>query len=214
MSDTKSEAAAARPPRIGVFGGTFDPVHNGHLHIANGMRDQLALDQIVWVPAGRPPHKLGQIVSSDADRLAMLALALRDLPQDAISRIEVNRPGPSYTADTLEQLALELAPAALVFLMGEDSLRDFPSWHDPGRILTFASLGVAQRPGFDVNLCDLAQALPALRGKVHLARIPELPISSSEIRQRVARGAAIAHLTPEPVARYIRDHGLYLPSAG
>ncbi|MFT4039905.1 MAG: nicotinate-nucleotide adenylyltransferase [Thermomicrobiales bacterium] len=214
MTHATSPASTIRRPRIGVFGGTFDPVHKGHLHIANGMRDQLELERIVWVPAGRPPHKLGQIVSSDEDRLAMLELALRDLPQDTISRIEVDRPGPSYTADTLQQLAAELAPAELVFLMGEDSLRDFPNWRDPDRILAHASLGVAQRPGIDANLQVLTQALPALCGRVHLANIPELPVSSSEIRARVARGESITHLTPEPVAQYIRDHGLYLPAAG
>ncbi|MCA9876149.1 MAG: nicotinate-nucleotide adenylyltransferase [Thermomicrobiales bacterium] len=199
--------------RVGVFGGTFDPIHNGHLHIAEGLRKLLDLDQIIWVLAGRPPHKRGQIVSSDEDRLAMLALALGDAPHDTISRIEVRRPGPSYTADTLEQLAAEIGPAQVFFLMGEDSLRDFPTWRDPERILRLADLGVAGRPGIQTDLADLAKALPELAGKVHVATLAELPVSSSEIRQRVAEGRSIAGLTPEPVARYIRDHGLYLANA-
>lgn len=199
--------------RVGVFGGTFDPLHNGHLHIAEGLRKLLDLDQIIWVLAGRPPHKSGQIVSSDEDRLAMLALGLGDTPHNTISQIEVRRPGPSYTADTLEELTSEIGPAHYFFLMGEDSLRDFPTWRDPERILWLADLGVAGRPGIDTDLVDLTAALPALAGKVHVAPLAELPISSSDIRRRVAAGQSIAALTPEPVARYIRDHGLYRTDA-
>lgn len=195
--------------RVGVFGGTFDPIHLGHLHIANGLREKLDLDQIIWVVAGKPPHKRGQIVSEDDDRIAMVRLALGDTPGDIVSRVEVDRPGPSYTADTLETLSAEMAPARYFFLMGEDSLRDFPTWRNPGRILELADLGVVGRPGIDADLAHLRAALPALTGKVHLAPLDELPYSSSEIRQRVADGLPIDDLTVEPVARYIRDHGLY-----
>src|SRR3954467_2857332 len=130
--------AAASEDRIGVLGGTFDPVHNGHLHIAEALRHPLGLDRIVWVPAGRPPHKLGQIVSSDEDRLQMLRLALADAPADEVSLVDLERNGPSYTADPLEALTQHFDRAKLFFLMGEDSLRDFPSWHDPNRILNLA----------------------------------------------------------------------------
>ena len=197
--------------RVGIFGGTFDPIHLGHLHIANGLREKLGLDQIIWVVAGKPPHKHGQIVSNDDDRIAMVRLALGDTPGDLVSRVEVDRPGPSYTADTLETLTDELGPARCFFLMGEDSLRDFPTWRDPERILELAELGVVGRPGIDTDLEHLTAALPALAGRVHVAQIDELPYSSSEIRQRVANGLPIDDLTAEPVVQYIQDHGLYLP---
>jgi nicotinate-nucleotide adenylyltransferase len=196
--------------RIGIFGGTFDPIHRGHLHIANGLREKLDLDQIVWVVAGKPPHKRGHIVSDDDDRIAMVRLAVEDQAGDIVSRVDVDRPGPSYTADTLEQLSAELGPAQLFFLMGEDSLRDFPTWRDPEKILELADLGVVGRSGIDTDLEDLTAVLPALAGKVHLVPIDELPYSSTEIRRRVADGQSIDDLTVEPVARYIHDHGLYL----
>jgi nicotinate-nucleotide adenylyltransferase len=179
------------------------------LHIANGLREKLDLDQIIWVVAGKPPHKRGQIVSEDDDRIAMVRLALGDTPGDIVSRVEVDRPGPSYTADTLQTLAAEIGPARYFFLMGEDSLRDFPTWRSPERILDLADLGVVGRPGIDADLARLTAALPALTGKVHLAQIAELPYSSSKIRRRVADGLSIDHLTVEPVVQYIRDHGLY-----
>lgn len=207
MTHAASEEGPLR--RIGVFGGTFDPIHLGHLHIANGLREKLGLDQIVWVVAGNPPHKRGQIVSDDNDRIAMVQLALGDSSHDVVSRVEVDRPGPSYTADTLEQLTTELGPAQFFFLMGEDSLRDFPTWRDPERILELADLGVVGRPGIDTDLAELTRELPALAGKVHLARLDELPYSSSEIRERVAAGLPIDGYTVEPVVRYIHDHGLY-----
>ena len=199
-------------PRIGIFGGTFDPIHMGHLHIANGLREKLQLDQIVWVVAGKPPHKRGQIVSEDDDRIAMVKLALGSDTSDSVSRVEVDRPGPSYTVDTLRQLTEEMGPANYFFLMGEDSLRDFPTWRDPETILEMADLGVVGRPGIDTDLAELTEILPSLAGKVHVAQIDELPFSSSEIRQRVAAGLPIDGYTVEPVAAYIRDHGLYQPA--
>jgi nicotinate-nucleotide adenylyltransferase len=196
-------------PRIGVLGGTFDPVHNGHLHITRALREALALDRIIWVPAGRPPHKAGQIVSSDQDRLAMLTLALADSPDDEISTVDLDRPGPSYTADMLELLQHQLGPARLVFLMGEDSLRDLPSWHDPERILRAAELAVAGRPGITADLEAVTQAIPAASRRIHLVPFPETAVSSSDIRRRVRAGESIADLVPPAVAGYIAAHGLY-----
>ena len=195
--------------RVGVLGGTFDPVHVGHLHIATTVRDALGLDRIVWVPAGRPPHKSGQIISSDEDRLAMLRLALAGSPDDEISLIDVNRAGPSYTADTLEALNTQFAPAKLIFLMGEDSLRDLPTWHDPDRILRAAELAVVGRPGIDADLETVAHAVPAVRGRVHLIPSAEVAVSSSDIRRRVRSGESIHGLVPQAVEDYIQVHGLY-----
>jgi nicotinate-nucleotide adenylyltransferase len=198
-----------QPRRIGVLGGTFDPVHNGHLHIANALRTALDLERVVWVPAGRPPHKTGQIVSKDHDRLAMLDLALDGSAIDEISIIDIDRSGPSYTADTLEILAERFAPARLFFLMGEDSLRDLPTWHDPERLLHVAELAVAARPGVDADLESVARHVPAVQRRVHLVPTQEIAISSSDIRRRVRENDSIHGLVPVPVERYIRDHGLF-----
>jgi nicotinate-nucleotide adenylyltransferase len=192
-----------------VLGGTFDPVHNGHLHIARSLQEALNLDRVVWVPAGRPPHKAGQIVSSDEDRLAMLRLALEGSPCDEISTIDLERAGPSYTADTLELLAQQLQPARLVFLMGEDSLRDLPTWHEPERIVQAAELAVAGRPGIDADLELVARDVPSVRGRVRIVPIDEVAISSSDIRQRARAGESLSGLVPPAVAAYVREHGLY-----
>ena len=143
----------------------------------------------------------------------MLQLALAGSPLDEISTIDVDRSGPSYTADTLELLRQQVAPATLVFLMGEDSLRDLPTWHEPERILAAAELAVAGRPGVDVNLDAITRAIPALRGRVHIAVTEEVPISSSEIRTRVRENRAIEGLVPPEVESYIREHGLYSDGA-
>jgi nicotinate-nucleotide adenylyltransferase len=198
-----------QPRRIGVLGGTFDPVHNGHLYIANALRAALDLERVVWVPAGRPPHKTGQIVSSDRDRLAMLDLALAGSAVDQIDTIDIERSGPSYTADTLEILSASFAPARLFFLMGEDSLRDLPTWHDPERLLRTAELAVAARPGVAADLASVTRQIPTVRARVHLVPTEEIAISSSEIRRRVRNDLSIRGLVPAAVEAYVRDHGLY-----
>jgi nicotinate-nucleotide adenylyltransferase len=195
--------------RIGVLGGTFDPVHNGHLHIADTLRTALSLDRVLWVPAGRPPHKTDQIVSSDRDRLAMLDLALAGAATDETSTIDINRFGPSYTADTLEILAGHFPPARLFFLMGEDSLRDLPTWHDPERILRVAELAVAGRPGVETDLESLELQVPGVGKRVNVVPTDEVAISSSDIRRRVSENQSIRGLVPAMVEAYIRDHGLY-----
>ena len=202
-----------QPTRIGVLGGTFDPVHNGHLYVANALREALGLERILWVPAGRPPHKAGQIVSSDRDRLAMLDLALSGSAADQINTIDIERSGPSYTADTLEILAECLAPARLFFLIGEDSLRDLPTWHDPERLLRAAELAVAARPGVDADLASIARQIPSVQSRVHVVPTEEIAISSSEIRRRVGEHQSIHGLVPAPVEAYIRDRGLYTQQA-
>ena len=203
----------SRPRRIGVLGGTFDPVHNGHLYVADALRAALGLERVVWVPAGLPPHKTGQIVSQDRDRLAMLEQALAGSATDEIDTIDIDRTGPSYTADTLESLAERFSPARLFFLMGEDSLRDLPTWHDPERLLRFAELAVAARPGVDADLESVARQVPAVRRRVHLVPTEEIPISSSEIRQRVRENRSILGLVPAAVEAYIRTRGLYVQRA-
>jgi nicotinate-nucleotide adenylyltransferase len=202
-----------QPRRIGVLGGTFDPVQNGHPHIAHALRTALDLERVVWVPAGRPPHKTGQIVSSDRDRLAMLDLALAGSAVDQIDTIDLERSGPSYTADTLELLAESFAPARLFFLMGEDSLRDLPSWHDPERLLRAAELAVAARPGVDADLAVVARQIPTVQGRVHVIPTKEIAISSSEIRRRVRKNLSIRGLVPAAFEADIRAPGLYTQQA-
>jgi nicotinate-nucleotide adenylyltransferase len=198
-----------RRERIGVLGGTFDPVHNGHLRIADTLRTALNLDRVLWVPAGRPPHKSDQIVSSDRDRLAMLDLALAGSATDEISTIDIDRSGPSYTADTLEILAGRFPSARLFFLMGEDSLRDLPTWHDPERILRVAELAVAGRPGVETDLESLELQVRGVGKHVHVVPTKEIAISSSDIRRRVRESQPVGGLVPAIVEAYIRDNGLY-----
>lgn len=204
-----ADASTESRPRIGVFGGTFDPPHIGHLIIATELRHALSLDRVLFLPAGRPPHKEGQIVSADEHRLEMLRLALADAPDFGVSTVDLDRLGPSYTADTLAILQMQLGPADLVFLMGEDSLRDLPTWHEPNLVASRAELGVARRPGVVVDTDSVFSAVPVARGRVHLVEVPEIDISSRDLRQRVASGRPIRFQVPRPVEAYIRRHGLY-----
>jgi nicotinate-nucleotide adenylyltransferase len=199
------------PVSVGVLGGTFDPPHLGHLIIAAEFQFALGLDQVLFVPAGRPPHKASNHVSSDADRLAMVRLAVAGAPGFAVSTIDVDRGGVSYTADLLELLRAEMPSARLVFLMGEDSLRDLPGWHEPDRICRAAEIGVARRPGVDVDLEAVLAAVPVCRGRLRFVSPPEIGISSSDLRRRVRASEPIAYQVPAAVERYIYDHRLYRP---
>jgi nicotinate-nucleotide adenylyltransferase len=206
---SEQDRGAERSRRIGVFGGTFDPPHIGHLIIANELRFALSLERVLFVPAGRPPHKEGQIISDDEHRLAMLRLALDEAPEFEVSMVDLDRRGPSYTADTLELLRERLRPAVIVFLMGEDSLRDLPSWHEPDSIAVAAELGVARRPGVDLDLSAIYAAVPEAQGRVHLVDVPEIGISSRDLRRRVGDGRPIRYLVPRAVEEYIAQHRLY-----
>jgi len=199
----------AAPARIGILGGTFDPVHLGHLIIATELRHALRLDRVLFVPAGQPPHKPEQEITAQPHRLAMLRLALAGNHDFSLSTDDLDRSGPSYTSDMLSRLKDELKPASLFFLMGQDSLRDLPNWHEPGIIATLAELGVALRPGVVADIEQVTRLVPEARGRIHLVPVPMIGISSSAIRERVARGAPIAYQVPGAVEHYIRDHGLY-----
>ncbi len=202
-------ATREEPTRIGVYGGTFDPVHLGHLILASELRHALALDRVLFVPAGRPPHKTGQAIGDETHRLTMLRLALADNPAFALSTVDLDRAGTSYTADLLHVLSGTLAPAKLFFLMGEDSLRDLPTWHQPTHIAALAELGVARRPGVDVDLEAVLREVPSARGRVHLVPMPPIGIASHDLRRRVRAGEPIRYLVPEEVEAYIAEHGLY-----
>jgi nicotinate-nucleotide adenylyltransferase len=196
--------AGARP-RIGVFGGTFDPPHLGHLLLAESARDSLKLDRVLFVPARIPPHKRAREVTPAAERLALLRAALRGTGVK-ISTIELGRPGPSYTVDTLERLGRRHPGARLWLLVGADSLAELPTWRDPEKILSLATLAVASRP----EARD--EAPPSLarhaRRIVHLGN-PPVAIASTDLRRRVARGRSIRFLVPDAVERRVRAMGLY-----
>jgi nicotinate-nucleotide adenylyltransferase len=199
--------------RLGLFGGTFDPPHLGHLIVAEEVRQALALDRVLFLPAGQPPHKRGQVISPAADRVAMTGLAIAGNPAFELCLIDVERAGPSFTADLLEEVADRWPGAELFFVMGEDSLADLPTWHAPERILRAARLAVATRPGVTADLAGLERRLPGLTARVDLVPTLELGIAGRDLRRRVARGWSIRYQVPPAVEAYIRERGLYAAPA-
>jgi nicotinate-nucleotide adenylyltransferase len=199
--------------RMGVFGGTFDPVHVGHLTMAEQCREQARLDQVRFIPAARPPHKLDQTVSSFADRIEMLRLAVAGHPSFVIDDLEAERPGPSFTVDTLEALAARYAGTEFALIVGGDCLGDLPGWREPGRILELAELLIVRRPGFaGVAPAQLRLNL-GLPGDAHMVcreiDSPLVDISSHELRRRIAAGRSVRYWTPRAVECYIETHKLY-----
>lgn len=195
--------------RIGVFGGTFDPPHLGHLIIAQDLMIHTGLDRVLFLPTRTPPHKSAAGVSDAQHRLSMLELALADDPRFAISRVDLDRPAPSYTADSLEILGREYPNAALFFLMGADSLRDLPLWHEPDRIARQTRFVVARRPGVELDPDEVVRQVPEAEGKIEIVDIPLIDISSRELRRRVRQGFPIRYYVPTAVERYVEEHGLY-----
>ena len=196
--------------RIGILGGTFDPVHMGHLVLAETARDTLRLDQVHFLPAADPPHKQGQVIAQKTDRLAMLELAVASNPAFNISLIDLERPGPHYTADMVELVRKRLEPEdELWFLMGLDSLIDFPNWQDPDRIRRTARLAAATRPRYEINWTPLERALPGIMHEVTLLPMPGVSIASQNIRRKIQHGSSIRYLVPEAVRDYIIEKTLY-----
>jgi nicotinate-nucleotide adenylyltransferase len=195
---------------VGVFGGTFDPVHVGHLIIAEILRYALKLDEVVLLPAGRPPHKPDQDVTDDHHRLTMLDLSLDGARHFSVSRIDIERAGFSYTADSLALLRQSYShDCELYFLMGQDSLRDFPNWYRPDLIARQARLGVALRPGVEVSVEEIARSVPETRGRVELVSVPLIGISSRELRQQIRAGGPFRYQVLPAVADYIVAQRLY-----
>ena len=198
------------PRRIGLFGGSFDPVHVAHLALARCALDALALDAVYWVPAGLAWQK-GGAAASAAQRAAMVALAVAGEPRFALERCEIDRAGPSYTIDTVLQLRAREPGAQWWLIVGQDQLERLPTWRRWRDLVALVQLAVANRAGE-------APALPAELGAagvtLHALAMPALEVSSSEIRARVAAGREIASLVPAPVAGYIAEHGLYRPPSG
>ncbi len=210
----KARATRIGTAGLGMLGGTFDPIHAGHIALARVAIDQLGLDRILFVPAGRPPHKRGQPITPAPDRLAMVELAIAGEPRFAVSRIEIDRPGPSYTVDTAEALIVGSEngdrPVELTVILSAESFADLPSWRDPARLLRLVRIAVAPRLGHPAPTpAWLAEQLPGFADRIDVLEGPHLDISASDIRARVAAGRPIDALVPPPVADYIEAHHLY-----
>jgi nicotinate-nucleotide adenylyltransferase len=199
--------------QIGLFGGTFDPPHLGHLILASEAYSQLGLDRLLWILTPDPPHKQDQVITSVEHRLAMVNLAIKDNPRFELSRVELDRPGPHYTLDTVEAISEKYPEADITPVIGGDSLRDLPKWHKPKELLYACHwVGVMRRPGEEPDLRELERELPGISSKVHYVDAPLLEIASREIRSRVAEGRPYRYYLPEQVFDYINEHDLYRQS--
>lgn len=201
--------------RIGVLGGTFDPVHLGHLIIAEEARCRIGLEKVLFLPAGQPWLKAIRPISPASHRLAMLRLATVSNPSFEVDAEEVERAGPSYSVDTLEALHSHYPRGTeFYFIMGQDLLGQLPQWHRPARLLELCHIVSVPRPGFSQPLEDLEPLVPGIRSRVVSLDWPCLSISASDIRRRRAQGLSIRYLVPPAVLAYIEEHGLYLGSGG
>ena len=197
------------PGSIGILGGTFDPIHHGHLVIAEEAREALGLERVLLVPAASPPHKPGRPVTDPVHRLAMAELAIAGNPAFAVSRLEVDRGGTSYTVDTLGALLAEGIHEPW-FILSAEALAGLPGWHDPDRILELCRLAVVPRGGYEPLGPDwVAEHFPGRERRVTFLPAPLLPISGSVVRRRASAGRSVRYLVPDAVAAYIASHHLY-----
>lgn len=197
--------------KTGVYGGTFNPIHRGHVHILGEFIRRLGLDRSILIPAGTPPHKVAHELAAPEDRVRMCELAAEGLPGEIkISRVELDRPGKSFTSETLTELAAHCPKDEFYFLMGEDMFLTVDRWHDPETIFRRAVLCASPRSS-EGMACLLAKKgeLEALGARCVVEDIPFLDVSSTQIRERAAAGEPIQDLVPEPVAAYISERGLY-----
>lgn len=209
-------STGARP--FGILGGTFDPIHGGHLALAREARTVLGLDHVLFVPNADPPHKQAQEVTAARHREAMVALAIGTEPAFRLSRVELQRPGPSYAVDTVAELA-ELSRSEgrpePWFILSAEVLDDFHTWREPLRILDLCRIAVAPRPGADsLGRAWLTAHYPGREDRFEFLPGPELDVASTVIRERVGRGLPITGLVPEAVERYILERGLYRQAPG
>lgn len=198
--------------RVGILGGTFDPPHVGHLILAEYSAEALELDHLFLVPAADPPHKQGEIKASVQHRLAMLDRAIGRNERFSLSRLDVDRPGPHYSYDTVRIVKKQYPDAELFFVMGGDSFRDLPMWYDPQKIIALSKVVVMRRP-YDNITPDMHEAvLPGLAERAILVNAPLLEISSSDIVERLRQGRSVRYLVPDAVLDYIAEHHLYRES--
>ena len=198
--------------RLGVMGGTFDPIHHGHLLTAEEALQQFELDEVVFVPTGQPWMKEDRSVSPAEDRYLMVVVATASNPRFSVSRLEIEREGPTYTVETLRELKESRGDVDLHFVTGADAMLEILQWKDPEEALELAHFIAATRPGYD--LTQFEQDAPGSDPRVTVMTIPALAISSTDIRERVRAGRPIRYLVPEGVQTYIEKAGLYLPGPG
>lgn len=198
--------------KIGVLGGTFDPIHKGHLAIAEAAMKRLGLDEVYFVPSARTPLKESDTILAAEHRVKMVRLAIAGYPYFKLSTIEIDRPGPSYTVDTIAQLRDSLgADNELYFIIGLDSLVQLPRWREVARIIQMCQLVAVPRPGYSLPDKDSLEAvIPGISQRLIILDEPKMDISATEIRQLAKRGESISHLVPEAVAEYIKKNKLYL----
>ena len=195
---------------LGILGGTFDPIHMGHLRMAEHVFQRMELEQIIFIPAYVPPHKLGQDFAPAADRYAMTELAVADNPHFIVSDMEIKRTGVSYTIDTIRELHRQYADKELHFIIGADSVAQLHTWHNIEEMLEMTTFVAVWRPGYEGAMEELVRYLgQRARERVLLLDTPVYDISSTEIRTRIREGRSLAGLVPGSVEKYIFEHGLY-----
>lgn len=195
---------------IGVFGGTFDPPHIGHLILAAEALNQLQLDRVLWVVTPEPPHKPNQPITNVYQRMEMTRRVIANNPGFELSTIEIDRPGPHYTLDTIDLLQTKTPTARLILLIGGDSLRDLPTWNRPDELVTAVhSFGVMRRPGAVFDLSAIEESLPGLKNKLRFFETPQLEISSSSIRERIANKGHYRYYLPADVYEFIQKNRIY-----
>jgi nicotinate-nucleotide adenylyltransferase len=196
---------------IGLLGGTFDPIHIGHLALAEEARTRLELAEVLFMPAGQPYLKVSTHILAAEHRLQMVRLAIAGKPHFKVSTIEIGRAGPTYTVNTIYELKSQLNDEGEVyFILGWDNLGELPKWREPRQLITLCRLVAVPRVGYRVpDLSSLEAKIPGLSERVEMLDKPEIDISASVIRERVARGLSIKHLVPKAVEKYIKEHGLY-----
>ena len=197
--------------KTGILGGTFDPIHNGHLAIAEEARTYLNLTEVIFVPAGQPWMKSDQPISPAVHRVEMLRLALQAKPYFKLSTIEVEHEGPSYSVDTITQMKTHAAEASNLYLIiGWDNVARITRWKDPSKLIQLCFLVAVPRPGYDrPDIKKLEAKIPGIAKKVILLNKPRIDISATDVRNKVAQGLSISGLVPEEVAGYIKENGLY-----
>ncbi|MEQ9411879.1 MAG: nicotinate-nucleotide adenylyltransferase [Fuerstiella sp.] len=202
--------------KIGVFGGTFDPVHFGHLLLAETCRQKLELTEVRFVPAGSPPHKADVKITDGHVRADMLQLAVSGYSEYTVDRRELRRRGPSFTVDTLTELTSEFSEAEFFFLMGADSLRDVPGWRSPDRITQLATVVAVNRPGLPMPTpAQVGEWVGSdLASRIQLVSMPGTDLSATELRRRVREGQGLRFMTPKAVEAYIDQHGIYAEQPG
>ena len=196
--------------RVGVLGGTFDPIHIAHLIIAEETRAALELDRVFFIPASVPPHKRDKTISVVEHRVRMVEMAIVSNPHFVLSRLDIDRCEPCYSVNTIERLREELGPDADIhFIVGMDSLADLPTWHEPHRLVALCRLAVVDRPGFQADLGELDAVLPGVASRITFIGAPAMAISSTDIRRRVRLGLPIRYQVPDSVEQYVRSQNLY-----